>query len=484
MGSSIKKNYIYNVSFQIFSLIIPFITAPYIARVLGPEGVGTYSYANSIATYFSLMAVLGTSSYGLREVSRARDDRRVASRLFWELSIIRNVTTVVCLLLYLAFVLLTRSDLRVYLACGLVILSAGTDASWFYQAYERFKTLTVRNFAVKIAGVILIFLFVRDESDLPLYILIHGGSTLLANVTLRVGLMRSLVRVPLRRLRFRRHIRETMVYFIPTIATSVYTVLDRTMLGAITGDMAQNGFYEQAHKMVNMLMTVVTSLNVVVGVRTSYLFGQQRADEARRHIHHSMRIMFTVAFPLAAGLCACAGTFVPWFYGWDYKHVITLMRLFTPLIILIGISNLLGTLYLTPSGQRARSNRAIIAGAVVNAVLNLLLIPHIGVYGAVVASVAAEAVIALLYLRLSARFVDVRWVFVYGTRYFLLASAMFVPVYALGKVLGDGIATTFIQIAAGIVIYAIELILTRDPMWRAALSGIRRKLRQKGRQAV
>ena len=180
MGSSIKKNYIYNVSFQIFSLIIPFITAPYIARVLGPEGVGTYSYANSIATYFSLMAVLGTSSYGLREVSRARDDRRVASRLFWELSIIRNVTTAVCLVLYLIFVLATGSDLRVYLACGLVILSVGTDASWYYQALERFKTLMVRNFTVKIVSVLLIFLFVHDESDLVLYILIHGGGTLVA----------------------------------------------------------------------------------------------------------------------------------------------------------------------------------------------------------------------------------------------------------------------------------------------------------------
>lgn len=479
MSSSIKKNYIYNVSFQIFSLIIPFITAPYIARVLGPEGVGTYSYSNSIATYFSLMAVLGTSSYGLREVSRARDDKRIASRLFWELSIIRNVTTVACLALYLLYVLATGSDLRIHLACGLTILSVGTDASWYYQALERFKTLMVRNFAVKIIGVLLIFLLVRDEGDLVLYILIHGGTTMVANVLLRVNMMRQLVRIPLRRLRFRRHIRETMVYFIPTIATSVYTVLDRTMIGAITGDMAQNGFYEQAHKMVNMLMTVVTSLNVVVGVRTSYLFGKQQNDEVRRHIHATLRFMFMVAFPLAAGLCACAGTFVPWFYGSDYMPVITLMRLLTPLIILIGTSNLLGTLYLTPSGQRSRSNRAILIGALLNAVLNLILIPTVGVLGAVIASVAAEAVIALLYLQLSARFIDVRWVFVYGVRYFLLASAMFVPVYILGKVLGDGVATTFIQVAVGVALYTVELILTRDPAWITVRDGIRRQFMKK-----
>lgn len=479
MSSSIKKNYIYNVSYQIFSLIIPLVTAPYIARVLGPDGVGTYSYVNSIATYFSLMAVLGTSAYGLREVSRARDDSYDASRLFWELSVIRNVTTVACLLLYLAFVLAIGSNLRVYLACSLVILSAGTDASWYYQALEEFKTLMVRNFTVKIVGVLLIFLLVRDEGDLVTYILIQSGTALVANLLLRANMMRRLIRIPLTQLRFGWHIRQTMVYFIPTIATSIYTVLDRTMIGAITGDMAQNGFYEQAHKLVNMLITVVTGINVVVGVRTSYLFGKQRDDEIRRHIHRTLRFMLTVACPLAAGLCASADSFVPWFYGSEYQPVVTLMRLFAPLIILIGLSNLLGTLYLTPSGQRRRSNRAILIGALINLLLNLSLIPTVGVLGAVIASVAAEAVITLMYLRLSAGFVKMGWLFVYGTRYGLLAGAMAVPVYLLGRLLGGHFTTTLIQVAVGVALYTAALILTRDPAWITVRDGIRRKFTKK-----
>ena len=479
MSSSIKKNYIYNVSFQIFSLIIPFVTAPYIARVLGPEGVGTYSYVNSIATYFSLMAVLGTSAYGLREVSRARDDTYAVSRLFWEMSIIRNVTTATCLALYLLFVWAVGGEWRVYLACSLVILSAGTDASWYYQALEQFKTLMVRNFIVKIAGVLLIFLLVRDKDDLLLYILIQGGTALVANALLRVNVMRRLVRIPLTQLRFRWHIRQTMVYFVPTVATSIYTVLDRTMIGAITGDMAQSGFYEQAHKMVNMLIAVVTGLNVVVGVRTSYLFGKQRDEEVRQHVHRTLRFMLTAACPLAAGLCACAGTFVPWFYGSDYLPVVTLMRLFAPLIILIGVSNLLGALYLTPSGQRRRSNHALLIGALINLVLNLILIPTVGVTGAVIASVTAEAVIALLYLRLSARFIDLRWVFLYTVRYGALAGGMAVPVYLLGRLLGGHFTTTLIQVAVGMLLYSAALILTRDPAWITVRDGIRRQFTKK-----
>lgn len=473
---NIKKNYIYNVSFQIFSLIIPFITAPYVARVLMPDGIGTYSYANSIATYFSLLAGLGISSYGLREVSRERDDRRAASKLFWELSGIRLVTTAGCLLLYAGFIFVTGSDWKVYLATGVIILSVGVDSNWFFQALENFKTLVVRNFIVKIVSVVCIFLFVKDADDLVLYILIQAGGTFLSNLILRIQLFRWVVWIPLRELSFRHHIKETLIYFIPTIATSVYTVLDRTMIGVITKDMAENGFYEQAHKIVNMLMTVITSLNVVVGVRTSYLFGRNQKNEARQHLHDTFRFMYMIAFPLAAGLTACADTFVPWFYGNGYEKVAPLMMVFSPLLFIIGTSNVLGSLYLTPSGQRARSNHAIIAGAVCNFLLNLILIPLIGVYGAVIASLAAETLISGLYLHYSSDFISIPYTLGIGIRYFLFSLIMFVPTYWVGRRLGAGVTTTLIQVAVGVAVYSIELILSRDPSWINLRDDIRCKL--------
>ncbi len=462
---NIRKNYIYNLSFQIFSLLIPFVTAPYVSRVLLPEGIGTYSYVNSIATYFSLFAALGLSSYGTREVSRVRDDRQKTSKLFWELSILRLMSTVLCLGLYLAFILLTGSDMRTYLAAGVVILSVGIDCNWFFQAMENFKVLMVRNFLVKLISVVCIFVFVNGPEDLVLYFLIQGGGTFLSNIVLRAQLIKSVDWVPARRWRFGHHIRETLVYFIPTIATSVYTLLDRTMIGVITKDMAANGYYEQAHKIVNMLMTVITSLNVVVGVRTSYLFGQNKKKEIRQHIIRTFRFVFMLAFPLTAGLMACAADFVPWFYGEGYEPAIPLMVMFAPLLFIIGVSNVLGSLYLTPSGQRARSNRAIIIGAACNFVLNLILIPLFGVYGAVVASLVAEIVISALYMSYSARFIPVASVLGIGLRYLLLAAGMFLPTYFVGRAHDSSVWTTLLQVAVGIVTYAILLIVTRDPAW-------------------
>ncbi len=473
---NIRKNYVYNLSFQIFSLLIPFITAPHLARALMADGIGTYSYVNSIATYFSLFAALGLSSYGTREVSRVRDNPRKASKLFWELSFIRLAATLLCLGLYLLFIVISGSDMRLYFAAGLVILTVGADCSWFFQAMENFKTLTVRNFAVKLISLVCIFAFVDGPEDLLLYFIIQGGGMLVSNLALSFRLFKLLVPVPLHKLRFGRHLRETLVYFIPTIATSVYTLLDRTMIGVITKDMAANGYYEQAHKMVNMLMTVITSLNVVVGVRTSYLFGKNRKKEIRQHLHSTFRFMFLLAFPFAAGLIAVAPDFVPWFYGDGYEPVIPLMMLFAPLLFIIGTSNVLGTLYLTPSGQRARSNRAIIAGAVCNSLLNLILIPLLGVVGAVFASLAAELVITVLYISYSARFVSVPKLLGIGLRYLLLSAVMFLPTYLVGRALSPSVGTTLLQIAVGVVTYTALLILVRDPVWLNVAKSLRKRL--------
>ncbi len=466
--NNLRKNYIYNVSVQIVSMLTPLITAPYLARVLGETGVGTFSYVQSIATYFALFAAMGLSSYGLREVSRVRDDRVRSSRLFWELSVIRVVNTLICCGLYALFIWLVDGDWPVYLGVSFTILSVGVDCTWYFQAMENFKSLMLRNLTVKLLSMVLIFLFVREAGDVALYCAIQTGSVFVSNLVLLPQLRHKVRRIPLRRLRFVRHLKEVWVYFIPTIATSVYTVLDKTMIGAITGDMAQNGFYENAHKIVNILMTVITSLNVVVGVRTSYLFGKNKEEEVREHIRSTFRFMYMLSFPMCAGLVACGYGFALEFYGANFAEAGKMIMMFAPLLFIIGTSNVLGSLYLTPSGQRRLSNRAIIIGSVTNLLLNLFLIPRFGAYGAVVASVAAELVISTLYLCFSHRFISAWQLLAMAGRYAGYAAVMFVPIYWMGQVMEVEAYTILCQIAVGVVIYAGLLIVFKDPAYLAA----------------
>ena len=458
---SLRKNYLYTVVVQLVSMLAPLITAPYIARVLGTEGVGVYSYVLSVATAFSLFAALGLSAYGLREVSRVRDNPEAVSRLFWELTRLRFVTTLLTGAVY-ALLCLLGGEWQVYAAMSLLILATGLDITWFFQAMERFGTLMLRHLAVKVLGVVLVFVLVRDEGDVAVYALIQTGTTLLSNLLLWPYL-RGFVRW--RRGNSLVHLRPSLTYFVPAVATSVYTVLDKTMLGVITRDMAQNGYYESAHKIMRLLLALLTSLNVVVGVRTSYLFGQNREGEVRTHLLDTYRFMCALAFPLCGGLMACGYGFAVSFFGADFAAAGGMLTLFAPLLFIIGTSNVLGSLYLTPGGYRRLSNRAIIAGAGVNLVLNLLLIPRFGGYGAVIASVAAEAAISALYLWFTHHFLSAWSLLRVAGRYILYGAAVFAVAWAVGKGMPPTIWTVLAQTAVGAVVYGVLLRLLRDPVW-------------------
>ena len=461
---NLRRNYLYTVAIQMLSMLTPLVTAPYLARVLGSDGVGTYSYVLSVATVFSLLAALGLSAYGLREVSRVRDDPAAVSRLFWELTALRLGTTLLTVALY-ALLCAVVGRWRLYAAVGLLIVATGLDLTWFFQALERFGALMVRHLAVKVLGVVLVFALVRDEGDVTVYALVQTGSTLLSNLLLWPRL-KGLVGGWAQGCRPLRHLRPSLVYFVPAVATSVYTVLDKTMLGVITRDMTQNGYYESAHKIIRLLMAVIASLNTVVGVRTSYLFGQKREEEVRRHLLDTYRFMCALAFPLCAGLVACGEGFAVVFFGSDFAAAGVLLRLFSPLLFIIGTSNVLGSLYLTPGGYRRLSNRAILTGAGVNLVLNGVLIPRLGGVGAVVASLAAETAIAALYLRFSHSFAAAGSLLRIAARYAVYGALLFLPVYALARTMPLSWSALLTQAAVGVAAYVVMLAVCRDPVWQ------------------
>jgi O-antigen/teichoic acid export membrane protein len=475
---SIKKNYIFNLFYEVFVIIIPLITAPYVSRVLQADGVGVYSYSYSIATYFALLAALGTNSYAVREGARVRDDKHARSKLFYEITILRTFTTIVSLLVYLGLVLICHYDIATYLACGISVISVAFDCSWFLKSMENFQTLVLRNLIVKVVTVICIFTFVKDRNDLILYILFQTLSLLIANIVLIGNTTKYLEKVDLKTLKFKHHMHETLIYFIPTVATSVYTVLDKTMLGIIVGSSYENGYYEQTNKIINILLTLITSLSGVIGARTSYLFAKKDDQAIKKLIYKAFDFMILLACPLIAGVIGCANTLVPWFFGSGYDKVIGLLRIYCLLILIIGTSNILGGLYLTPSGQRKRSSKAIVTGSVVNLIFNMILIPYLSSYGAVLASIFAEGTITALYIYMSRKYVNFKIIFSSGSKYFLFSIIMFVPVFIIGQILPARFLTTLVQVIVGIGIYGILLLITKNKLVFEMLSLILSKLKK------
>lgn len=261
---SVKLNYIYNVGYQILLLVVPMVAAPYLSRVLGPDGTGTASYVESIVAYFVLFATMGITTYGQREISYVQDDAGKRSAVFWNTKILEFISSTVAILLYVIFALLQKENSGLYLLLSLNLAAVFLNVTWFFQGMEEFGKTVTRNAIVKVLQLVYIFLSVRTKDDLPLYVLGLGLFTALGNLSLWAYLPKYISRVPRRELRPFKDIKVVWSLFVPTIAIQIYTVLDKTMIGVITGSSFENGYYEQAIKISKMLLAVVTALGTVM----------------------------------------------------------------------------------------------------------------------------------------------------------------------------------------------------------------------------
>ncbi len=457
---NIKKNYIYNVSYQLLVMIAPLITTPYISRALGADNIGMYSYVNSIVSYFTLFANLGITIYGQREISYVQDSRKNRSDIFWEIKILQICTSGLAAAAYLIFALL-QDQMLFYLVFIFNILAVTADVTWFFQGIEDFKNIVVRNVVFKILNIIYIFCVVRNQKDLIPYSLGMGLFLFMSNASLWVSLSKYVGKPDVRMLRPFRNFKTILSLFIPTIAIEVYTVLDKTMIGLITRDAFENGYYEQAIKISRMALTMVTALGTVMVPRIGFYFHCKENEKIQSLIFRGYQFVWFLGVPLCLGLIGISPNFVPWFFGAGYGKVVPLLYILSFLIPAIGISNVTGIQYLIPTKRQNMLSFTVITGAATNLVMNLILIPRLQAVGAAIASVMAEAVISLVQLCLVRKEISLYKVFSCGVRNWIAGLVMLAVLMFENSFLPASFINTCIMIATGVLVYFLSLYVIR-----------------------
>ncbi len=391
----ITLNYIYNLSYQIFSLLVPLVTTPYISRALGAEMIGIYGYTLSISTYFIVAGSLGFPLYGQREIAYRAGDVRERSILFFQIVQGQFLLLTAALVLYFAFVFCCAGEYReVYLAQSVGIMGGVLAVSWFYTGIEEFKVTVAKNFLVKALSVLGLFLFVKKPEDVALYAAIVGAANLTGNAAILFDI-RKYVDFQQSFRKTLTHVKPAFLLGIPYYITSIYKIIDTTMLGILGDGYAEVGYYEQAQKVVALIMTVITSLGTVIMPRMAQEIGAKNVEGAKGYLNRGIEVSLLLAMPMAAGSAAVASTLVPWFFGAGYERVTGLLVIFAPMGILMGISNLAGSQYMVASQREKELTLTILLGVLVNGVFNALLIPGAGSYGAA-ATVISEAVKTLV----------------------------------------------------------------------------------------
>lgn len=459
---SVTKNYIYNLIYQVLVLILPLVTTPYISRVLGAENIGIYSYTLSIATYFVLFGSLGIALYGQREIAYNQKNRKRYSITLWEIVLLRIITMSVSILIFYFTFVKGEQYQMYYKILILEIVANCIDISWFFQGLEEFKKTVIRNMLVKIISVICIFTFIKTPSDLYLYFWIYVLSTLIGNASLWLYLPKFTDKVKFKELHILKHLKPTINLFIPQIAIQVYTLLDKTMVGTIIHDKSEVGYYDQGQKVIKMLLAIITSMGTVMLPRIASTFSNGEKEKVLQYMKKSFNLVFLLAFPIIFGIIAISRFFVPVFFGQGYDKVIILMNVISPIILLIGLSNVTGTQYLLPSNRQREYTISVILGAIINFTMNICLIWRFGAIGASIGTVIAELTVTLVQLYFVRKDFNLRKIFKLSKNYIVSSLLMFVVCYFIGMFSRDNLISIIVQISIGGLTYGICLLILGD----------------------
>lgn len=476
MSKSIAKNFLYNLLFQIVTLLIPLITVPYISRVLGKEGIGVHSFTLSITQYFIILGTLGISLYGNRQIAYVRDDREKLSRTFWSIISFQILTTSIALVMYIFILGFYSKYSYVYLIQAINIIAAMIDISWLFMGLEDFKKIVTRNLVVRILGVGCIFIFVKSYADLYKYITINGLMILFGNIVMWLYIPNTVSKVKIKFADVKGHIQPILKLFIPQIAIQIYVILDKSMLG-ILSNTGEVGLYDQSQRIVKLILGLVTSLGVVMLPRMSNTFANGDNEKMNNYLNKSLCGVAYISIPMAFGLASISKEFVPWFFGSDFGSVTYLLIILTPILFLIGMSNVLGIQYLLPSNKTKEFTTSVTIGAIINVIFNFILIPKYKATGSCIATVIAEFSVTLVQYIFVRKNIKKKYFIMNTIKYFISSLIMFIIVRFIGNYMGIKIITTIVQAIVGAIVYILILTMLKDEINSVIFKSVFSKIR-------
>ncbi|WP_051541827.1 flippase [Clostridium lundense] len=389
---SIKYNAILNIIYNITNIIFPLITFPYVSRILLTDGTGKVSFFTSIATYATMFASLGISTYGIRATAKVRDNKKELSKLVQELLGINLISTisVLAILIFSAFFVdkFQEEPILFFINC-IIVTTAGIGLNWLYSGLEEYEYITKRSIVFKLISLVMVFAFVHERQDYIIYAAITAFSTIGSYICNFYYAHRIISFKLCDDLEFKKHFRPMVYLFASILAVSMYTNLDTVMLGFINGD-TEVGLYTVAVKAKWLLLTTVNAISTVLLPRLSYYINEEKFDEFNRILKKSISTIIIIAIPLTFYFIIEAKDTILILGGLGYLNAVKCMQIIMPILLISGFSNITGNQILIPLGKDNCFMVAVVIGAVIDFILNLLLMPRYGCIGAAVATLMAE----------------------------------------------------------------------------------------------
>ena len=454
--TSIRKNLGYQTIYQILNVGLPLITAPFLARELGAEPLGIMSYTSSIVHYFTLFAMMGLTNYGTRSIVVVKDNQNERYPVFSQIFYMQLITTGIAFVAYGIYMFLFCEDnYLISWIQGIAVLACFVDINWFFFGIEEFKVTVIRSMIIRVTAVVLMLILVRSPLDLWVYAVLLIGSTLVSNLILLLYAPKYINLKKPDKEEIKKHFGPNIKLFIPLLAMSVYHIMDKTMLGALSS-YTQSGYYYNADKVINIPIGLLTGVGTVMLPRMSALAGDNKKTELNAMFNTSIRGIGLVSAAMCCGIAAIAKEFTPFFFGPGYDDCIILIISLAPVLFVKGLSLISRNLYLIPNKMENKLTASVVAGAIVNLIVNAVLIPPMGALGAVIGTLVAEIVSCLWQYVSLIREVKCLKSLISCLGYFAMGVAMFFGVrFVADHIFASNLVKILLEIVSGVLIYSI-----------------------------
>lgn len=477
MTKSLKVNSILNIVKSCSSIVFPLITFPYISRVLLPENVGKVNFAQSYVNYFVLIAALGLNIHALRECAVAKSDQERLNKTASQLFSINVITTVIAYIaLFVSLICYEPigkyKELIIIESVTIAALTLGAD--WLNSAMEDYAYITLRTISFQVVSLVLMFVFVREQDDFVKYAVISvcsGAGSSITNIWYRKKYCR--VKFTLN-IDWKRHITPILLLFVMQLSVTIFNNADVTMLGLMKNDF-EVGIYSTANKLSRLVAQVVQSLSLVIIPRLSVFFVNEDFENANKLLRKILGFNLTLGLPCVIGIIMLAEEVVLIIGGNEYLGAASVLRvlILSFMFSLVG-GSFLGNAVLIPMRKEKYYMITCCITAVVNVILNYILIPPLGAVGAAIATAFnGFLIMILLMLKVDKRIkIDrVNTLFLYP-----IIGCIFI---ALSCVICSNIRNlyfrTIVSVAVSVVVYFVSQVILGNDMIIEVLNSITMK---------
>jgi O-antigen/teichoic acid export membrane protein len=465
-------------------LIIPMIVSPYLTRTLGGTSLGIYSYTYSIAYYFVVFAMLGINKHGQRIISQRRENLSGLRSTFWSLYSVHFIVSLLAVLAYCVYVVeICKSDVSIALIQTVYVASAAFDLTWLFYGLEKFKMVAVRNAVIRLMNTVCIFFFVKQPSDVGWYTMIMAISALTGHLVLIPQVMRAIPPFKFGWKDVQEHFKPLFTLFAAAVAVTLYTVFDKTLIGLMASKEAV-AYYEYSNKIVNIPIAFISVISTVLYPKACRYAGEKKYREMKNNMEMSLNISSIIGFASCFGLLAIANQFAVLYYGDEFAECGRIISMMCPLILILGIGEAVRSQYIYPLKMDITMVKVTSLNVVVNLFLSALLIPSLGVSGAVIGTVAAEITGFVVEIFLVRKYISARWLIIECMPYVVAGLAMFIVMKGIGEGLENGWASLGIQVLVGAAIYCLGvtgyILLFRKEITNMCLKKVKNVLKIRG----